>query len=222
MQAPHKEHLYKLLVIGDLGVGKTSIIKRYVHQNFSSHYRATIGVDFALKVLHWDPETVVRLQLWDIAGEPPGEGRGHGGLAAALQFRGGGAAGRSRAPARDFSWCAENLVSEETKVFLSRLLKLQVHSLALWRYCSNSLAHPPLGSLDPVRASPGTQGETVWSSRSLALFPGVDDAAGDAAPSVMPATKGEALRPVNSGQEPSGLEGLLPTCCPPTAVFFFF
>jgi hypothetical protein len=40
-----------------------------VHQNFSSHYRATIGVDFALKVLHWDPETVVRLQLWDIAGE---------------------------------------------------------------------------------------------------------------------------------------------------------
>ncbi|XP_005379788.1 PREDICTED: ras-related protein Rab-38 [Chinchilla lanigera] len=69
MQAPHKEHLYKLLVIGDLGVGKTSIIKRYVHQNFSSHYRATIGVDFALKVLHWDPETVVRLQLWDIAGQ---------------------------------------------------------------------------------------------------------------------------------------------------------
>lgn len=69
MQAPLKEHLYKLLVIGDLGVGKTSIIKRYVHQNFSSHYRATIGVDFALKVLHWDPETVVRLQLWDIAGK---------------------------------------------------------------------------------------------------------------------------------------------------------
>lgn len=74
-----------MLVIGDLGVGKTSIIKRYVHQNFSSHYRATIGVDFALKVLHWDPETVVRLQLWDIAGERCGrragrEGRGCGSL----------------------------------------------------------------------------------------------------------------------------------------------
>lgn len=62
-----KEHLYKILVIGDLGVGKTSIIKRYVHHNFSPNYRATIGVDFALKVLNWDQETV-RLQLWDIAG----------------------------------------------------------------------------------------------------------------------------------------------------------
>lgn len=68
MQNSHqKEHLYKILVIGDLGVGKTSIIKRYVHHNFSPNYRATIGVDFALKVLNWDQETV-RLQLWDIAG----------------------------------------------------------------------------------------------------------------------------------------------------------
>lgn len=77
MQNNHqKEHLYKILVIGDLGVGKTSIIKRYVHHNFSPNYRATIGVDFALKVLNWDQETV-RLQLWDIAGtdRPPSEHR---------------------------------------------------------------------------------------------------------------------------------------------------
>ncbi|XP_048779547.1 ras-related protein Rab-32-like isoform X2 [Ostrea edulis] len=64
-----KEHLYKILVIGELGTGKTSIIKRYVHQFFSQHYRATIGVDFALKVLNWDADTIVRLQLWDIAGQ---------------------------------------------------------------------------------------------------------------------------------------------------------
>ncbi|XP_037783281.1 ras-related protein Rab-44-like [Penaeus monodon] len=64
-----REHLYKILVIGELGTGKTSIIKRYVHQFFSQHYRATIGVDFALKVLNWDSNTVIRLQLWDIAGQ---------------------------------------------------------------------------------------------------------------------------------------------------------
>ncbi|KAL6118247.1 uncharacterized protein ACO6RY_03082 [Pungitius sinensis] len=64
-----RERLLKVLVIGDLGVGKTSLIKRYVHQVFSQHYRATIGVDFALKMLDWDQKTVVRLQLWDIAGQ---------------------------------------------------------------------------------------------------------------------------------------------------------
>jgi len=66
---PKAEHLFKVLFIGDLGVGKTSYIKRYVHQFFSVHYRATIGVDFALKVINWDEDTLIRLQLWDIAGQ---------------------------------------------------------------------------------------------------------------------------------------------------------
>ncbi|XP_057676918.1 ras-related protein Rab-38b [Corythoichthys intestinalis] len=69
MAGPGKEHLYKVLVIGDLGVGKTSIIRRYVHHTFSHNYRATIGVDFALKVLRWEADETVRLQLWDIAGQ---------------------------------------------------------------------------------------------------------------------------------------------------------
>ncbi|CAH0381137.1 unnamed protein product [Bemisia tabaci] len=64
-----RELLFKILVIGELGTGKTSIIKRYVHQFFSQHYRATIGVDFALKILNYDPQTIIRLQLWDIAGQ---------------------------------------------------------------------------------------------------------------------------------------------------------
>uniref|UniRef100_G3VG12 Ras-related protein Rab n=1 Tax=Sarcophilus harrisii TaxID=9305 RepID=G3VG12_SARHA len=108
MELQPREHLYKLLVIGDLGVGKTSIIQRYVHQNFSSHYRATIGVDFALKVLQWDPETVVRLQLWDIAGEcgPAGEAgprargpaRAPGGRTFQLCLAGGGHRGRPPSP----------------------------------------------------------------------------------------------------------------------------
>jgi len=64
-----KEYLFKILVVGDIGTGKTSIIKRYVHNIFSMHYKSTIGVEFALKVINWDPKTEIRLQLWDIAGQ---------------------------------------------------------------------------------------------------------------------------------------------------------
>jgi len=63
------EYLYKILVVGDLGCGKTAIIQRYVNNQYSTKYRATIGVDFALKVINMDPTTNVRLQLWDIAGQ---------------------------------------------------------------------------------------------------------------------------------------------------------
>jgi len=64
-----EEYVYKILVVGDLGCGKTSFIHRYVNHVFSNTYRATIGVDFALKTLKWDNKTSIRLQLWDIAGQ---------------------------------------------------------------------------------------------------------------------------------------------------------
>ncbi|XP_067682313.1 ras-related protein Rab-32B-like isoform X1 [Haliotis asinina] len=63
-----QEHLYKILVIGEFGVGKTSIIRRYTEGFFSPNYKLTIGVDFALKTVDWDKNTKVNLQLWDIAG----------------------------------------------------------------------------------------------------------------------------------------------------------
>ncbi|XP_042357244.1 ras-related protein Rab-32 [Plectropomus leopardus] len=65
----YTETLFKVLVIGDVEVGKTSFILRYVNKRFNEGYKTTIGVDFALKTIEWDPKTVVRLQLWDIAGQ---------------------------------------------------------------------------------------------------------------------------------------------------------
>ncbi|XP_050299848.1 ras-related protein Rab-38-like isoform X2 [Anthonomus grandis grandis] len=65
----HKKELnFKLVVIGDFGVGKTSIISRYTDGEFSSSYKVTIGADFAVKTLEWDEETRINLHLWDIAG----------------------------------------------------------------------------------------------------------------------------------------------------------
>lgn len=63
------EHLFKILVIGDHEVGKTSFVKRYVRNQFYEELKASIGVDFSMKVIDWDSHTRVRLQLWDIAGK---------------------------------------------------------------------------------------------------------------------------------------------------------
>lgn len=60
--------LFKVLVIGDFGVGKTSLIRRYTEGVFNPAYKITIGVDFSLKHLVWNNKKHITLQLWDIAG----------------------------------------------------------------------------------------------------------------------------------------------------------
>ena len=46
------EYLYKLLVVGDLGCGKTSIIHRYVSNTYSTKYRATVSLIFEKKPIY--------------------------------------------------------------------------------------------------------------------------------------------------------------------------
>ena len=60
---------YKIIVIGDPTVGKTSFVQRYIQNSFKNDYKGTVGVDFALKVIKLSETQTVRLQLWDIAGK---------------------------------------------------------------------------------------------------------------------------------------------------------
>ena len=63
---------YKILILGDIGTGKTSILKRYVDDDFVEGYKSTIGVDFMLKRIDKNingSNCEIRLQLWDVAGQ---------------------------------------------------------------------------------------------------------------------------------------------------------
>ena len=63
-----KKILLKIVLIGESGVGKTSLLSRYVNDKFSKHYKYTIGADFLVKEVMFD-NTVLVLQIWDTAGQ---------------------------------------------------------------------------------------------------------------------------------------------------------
>lgn len=66
--ASSKKHLLKVIILGDSAVGKTSLMNRFVKQEFSQQYRATIGADFLSKEIMVDNK-LVTLQIWDTAGQ---------------------------------------------------------------------------------------------------------------------------------------------------------
>ncbi|KAG5512105.1 hypothetical protein JKF63_07570 [Porcisia hertigi] len=60
---------YKLVLLGDQSVGKTSIITRFMYDTFEGQYQPTIGIDFFSKTIHLEDDRDVRLHLWDTAGQ---------------------------------------------------------------------------------------------------------------------------------------------------------
>jgi len=66
-----KSFIYKICVVGNGGVGKTSMVLRYCENSFKESYLMTIGSNFSTKTVELadHPQLQVKLQLWDLAGQ---------------------------------------------------------------------------------------------------------------------------------------------------------
>ncbi|KRX11172.1 P-loop containing nucleoside triphosphate hydrolase [Pseudocohnilembus persalinus] len=62
------DFLFKIVLIGDSGVGKTNILTRFIKNEFNLESKPTIGVEFATKTLKTD-DKLVKAQIWDTAGQ---------------------------------------------------------------------------------------------------------------------------------------------------------
>jgi Ras-related protein Rab-1A len=62
------DYLFKILLIGDSGVGKSCLLLKYTDDIFSDSYLSTIGVDFKIKTETVDGKSI-KLQIWDTAGQ---------------------------------------------------------------------------------------------------------------------------------------------------------
>lgn len=58
----------KIVLLGHLNVGKTSLVRRFVFNKFSEEYISTIGVNINKKIIDIDPE-IVTLIIWDLEGQ---------------------------------------------------------------------------------------------------------------------------------------------------------
>ena len=60
--------IYKIIIIGDSGVGKSNILSRYLRDEFKQDSKSTVGVEFGAKKLTIN-NTTIKAQIWDTAGQ---------------------------------------------------------------------------------------------------------------------------------------------------------
>ena len=60
--------IFKMILIGDSGVGKTNILNRYINDTFSETTKSTVGVELGTKVEEYN-NTKIKVQIWDTAGQ---------------------------------------------------------------------------------------------------------------------------------------------------------
>ena len=61
--------LYKILLLGDSTVGKTCFLLRFMEDSFIDLHMATIGLDYKLKTMILEEQKIVKVQIWDTAGQ---------------------------------------------------------------------------------------------------------------------------------------------------------
>ena len=64
-----RKHVFKIIVVGDTGVGKTSLLRRYVSNEFSKSIQHTISDNYFKSQIEFHSGDIVHLQLWDFGGQ---------------------------------------------------------------------------------------------------------------------------------------------------------
>ena len=67
--SPESDFVFKILLLGDSEVGKSCFLMRYSDNVFVENYITTIGLDYKLKTIKLDSGKVIKVQLWDTAGQ---------------------------------------------------------------------------------------------------------------------------------------------------------
>ena len=60
---------FKVILLGDIAVGKSSILSRFVDDKYTNEYRCNVGVEFKVKSMFLDENRGADLQIWDTVGE---------------------------------------------------------------------------------------------------------------------------------------------------------
>jgi small GTP-binding protein len=58
------DHLFKIVLVGDSGVGKSNLLSRFTRDNFSTDEKSTIGVEFATRILTMADGKRIKAQIW--------------------------------------------------------------------------------------------------------------------------------------------------------------
>ena len=64
----NQDHLFKLIIIGDSGVGKSCLLSRIMDNTFKEEHNVTIGVEFGCFIVKIK-KSIIKLQIWDTAGQ---------------------------------------------------------------------------------------------------------------------------------------------------------